>query len=83
MEPLSWLMGLSIFGPENVLSSSFAAKAMLGEKVHLSYLLLNYTSRLEDDGQLVREDEGFYEEEQQHIVEVYDELCPPPLPRCS
>jgi hypothetical protein len=71
-------MGLSIYGLEGVLSSSFAAKARLGEKVHLSYLLLNCTSRLEDDGQLVREDKGFSEEEQQHIVEVFDELCPPP-----
>lgn len=78
LEPLSRLMGLSIYGLEDVLSSSFAAKARLGEKVHLSYLLLNCTSKLEDDGQLIRDDETFSEEEQQQIVEVFDDLCPPP-----
>jgi hypothetical protein len=46
--------------------------------VHLSYLLLNCTSRLEDDEQLIREHEGFSEDDQQHIMDVFDELCPPP-----
>jgi hypothetical protein len=79
LEPLSRLMGLSIYGLEGVSSSSFAAKARLGEKVHLSYLELSCTSRLKDDTQLVKEDdEGFSEEEQQRIVEVFDELRPPP-----
>ncbi|OEL16237.1 putative disease resistance RPP13-like protein 1 [Dichanthelium oligosanthes] len=75
---LSRLMGLSIYGLEDVFSSSFAQKARLGEKVHLSYLLLNCTSRLEEDDQLVRNDEGFSEEERQRIADVFDELCPPP-----
>jgi Leucine-rich repeat (LRR) protein len=71
--PLSHLIELSISGLKKVSSPSFAAKARLGDKVCLSYLSLNCTSRQgEDDPWLVKE------EEQQQIEKVFDELCPPP-----
>ncbi|XP_062183251.1 putative disease resistance protein RGA3 isoform X2 [Phragmites australis] len=73
--PLSELEVLSIDVLENVPASSFATKAMLGEKVRLDSLHLRCTSRLGDDGRLVKE------EEQQLIEEVFDELCPPPCLR--
>ncbi|CAL4982304.1 unnamed protein product [Urochloa decumbens] len=76
--PLSHLIDLGISGLENVSSSSFATKAMLGEKVRLTYLNLECASRLGDDGQLVKEEEeGASEKVQQQIEEVFDELCPP------
>jgi len=74
--PLSYLTELHIRGLENVLSSSFASKAKLSEKVRLSYLRLSCTIRHGDDG-LVK-DEGIFEQEQRLIEEVFDELCPPP-----
>ncbi|CAO2147851.1 unnamed protein product [Urochloa humidicola] len=76
--PLSHLMNLLISGLENVSSSSFATKATLGEKVRLTYLSLKCTSRLGDDGQLIKEEEEWaFEKVQRQIEEVFDELCPP------
>jgi hypothetical protein len=69
---LNQLMRLLINGLENVSSSSFAIKARLGEKVCLSYLHLQCTSRGGGAHRLAKE------EEQQQIEKVFDELCPPP-----
>ncbi|XP_062182919.1 putative disease resistance protein RGA1 [Phragmites australis] len=73
--PLSRLMDLSVYCLDDVSAASFATKARLGEKVHLRYLSLYCTSRRGDDGRL---DECASEEEQQRIVDVFEELCPPP-----
>ncbi|KAL6658412.1 hypothetical protein ACP70R_003998 [Stipagrostis hirtigluma subsp. patula] len=62
------LIDLYICGLENVSSSSFAIKARLREKVHLSYLVLSCNIRMQSSSR----------EEQQRIEEVFDELCPPP-----
>ncbi|KAL6658409.1 hypothetical protein ACP70R_003995 [Stipagrostis hirtigluma subsp. patula] len=62
------LSALSISDLENVSSSSFATKARLREKVHLSYLVLSCNIRMQSSSR----------EEQQRIEEVFDELCPPP-----
>jgi hypothetical protein len=70
--PLSQLTEVHVNCLEKVSSSSFASKAKLSEKVHLSYLRLSCTSRHRDD-------DRFVEEEQLLIEEVFDELCPPPF----
>jgi len=75
--PLCQLTNLNISGLENVSSSSFAKKARIGDKVRLEYLFLKCTSRIEHDGQLVKDDEGIPEEEQQQIEEVFNEFQPP------
>ncbi|WVZ54192.1 hypothetical protein U9M48_005030 [Paspalum notatum var. saurae] len=69
--PLNQLTHLDIFGLKNVPSPSFAMKAKLGEKVHLSYLSLQCPGGEGDDHQLVKE------EGQQQMEKVFDELCPP------
>ncbi|KAJ1254299.1 hypothetical protein BS78_K091700 [Paspalum vaginatum] len=68
---LDQLMYLQVCGLKNVSSSSFGIKARLREKVRLTFLLLNCTSGDGDDHRLVKE------EEQQQIMNVFDELCPP------
>ncbi|KAG2556047.1 hypothetical protein PVAP13_8NG065300 [Panicum virgatum] len=75
--PLCQLTELHISGLENVSSSSFAKKARIGDKVWLSRLCLECTSRIKHDGQLVKDDEGIPEEQQQQIEEVFNELQPP------
>ncbi|XP_039823959.1 disease resistance protein RGA2-like isoform X2 [Panicum virgatum] len=75
--PLCQLTELNISGLENVSSSSFAKKARIGDKVRLEYLFLECTSRIEHDGQLVKDEEGIPEEQQQQIEEVFNELQPP------
>jgi len=75
--PLSQLTDLHICFLENVASSSSAILAKLGEKYHLRYLSLCCTSRLGDDGVLVKEEEGISEKDKWQIEEVFDELCPP------
>ncbi|KAG2556002.1 hypothetical protein PVAP13_8NG059100 [Panicum virgatum] len=75
--PLCQLTNLTISGLENVSSSSFAKKARIGDKVRLSRLFLECTSRIEHDGQLVKDEEGIPEEQQQQIEEVFNELQPP------
>uniref|UniRef100_A0A0D9ZW89 Uncharacterized protein n=1 Tax=Oryza glumipatula TaxID=40148 RepID=A0A0D9ZW89_9ORYZ len=74
--PLSqlWVLGLSNL--ENVPAISFAAKARLGEKAHLSYLMLECSSRLGEDG-FVEDENGVPAEEQRQIEEVFNALTPP------
>ncbi|KAF0896927.1 hypothetical protein E2562_030776, partial [Oryza meyeriana var. granulata] len=74
--PLAQLQVLGLSNLENVHSVSFAAKARLGEKSHLSYLILQCSSRLGEDG-LVEDEEGVSEEEQRRIEKVLEELTPP------
>ncbi|KAG2560374.1 hypothetical protein PVAP13_8KG056984 [Panicum virgatum] len=75
--PLSQLTRLIISGLENVSSSSFATMARIGEKVQLSFVSLQCTSRIRHDGQLVKDEEGIPEEQQRQIEEVFNELRPP------
>nr|UBY07102.1 NBS-LRR disease resistance protein [Dasypyrum villosum] len=75
--PLSRLKDLGIGGLENIIGPLFAAKARVGDKVHLTNLRLQCGSRLGDDG-LIKEEDGVSEEEQRQIEKVFDELCPPP-----
>jgi Leucine-rich repeat (LRR) protein len=74
---LSQLRELDISFLEKVASSSSAILAKLSEKNRLSYLSLHCTSRLGDDGLLVKEEEGISDKEMRQIEEVFDELCPP------
>jgi hypothetical protein len=75
---LSQLTSLDIGGLENLSSYPFSIKSKLSGMVHLSYLFLDCTSRLGDDGQLVKGKEGILGQEQRQIEEVFDQLCPPP-----
>uniref|UniRef100_A0A8R7VCV6 R13L1/DRL21-like LRR repeat region domain-containing protein n=1 Tax=Triticum urartu TaxID=4572 RepID=A0A8R7VCV6_TRIUA len=75
--PLSQLKLLKVIQLESVSSASFAAKARLGEKIHLIDLFLHCTSKL-GDYWFGKEYEGISQAEQQRIEEVFDELCPPP-----
>ncbi|CAL4994871.1 unnamed protein product [Urochloa decumbens] len=69
LEPLSLLRELGINGLENVSTSSFAKKARLGQKEHLSYLELACANRLGE--------EGIHENKQRQIEDVFDMLSPP------
>ncbi|XP_047080686.1 putative disease resistance protein RGA4 [Lolium rigidum] len=69
--PLYQLTQIGLLGLENVTAPSSAAKAKLGEKVHLTTIELSWHVRLGDDGKIT-------EEEKENTEKVIDELCPPP-----
>jgi Leucine-rich repeat (LRR) protein len=69
--PLCELRKLGLNSLENVYDPSSATRARLCEKVHLTNLVLRCSSKRADDG-LVKE------EELRKIVELFDELSPPP-----
>jgi hypothetical protein len=71
------LRSFSIYGLENIPSSSFAREAKISEKVHLRYLKLRCTSRHGDDDPSLKEEENNSNKGQQQIEGVFDELCPP------
>ncbi|XP_066334995.1 putative disease resistance protein RGA1 [Miscanthus floridulus] len=75
--PLCQLTDLHICFLENVASSSSAIQAKLGGKKRLRYLSLGCTSRLGDDGLLVKEEDGISDKAKRQMEEVFDELCPP------
>ncbi|XP_071677530.1 uncharacterized protein [Lolium perenne] len=75
--PLYQLTDIGLQGLENVTAPSSAAKAKLGEKVHLTTIRLRWHSRLGDDGK-IKEEDSVSEEEQEKTEKVFDELCPPP-----
>ncbi|KAF7056728.1 hypothetical protein CFC21_064107 [Triticum aestivum] len=75
LQPLSQLGEIGLASLENVSAASFATKARLSEKVYLSCMALYCKSRLGDDG-LVKEEVS--EQDQGTIMEVFDELYPPP-----
>uniref|UniRef100_A0ACD5Z847 Uncharacterized protein n=1 Tax=Avena sativa TaxID=4498 RepID=A0ACD5Z847_AVESA len=75
--PLFRLKYLGICGLENVTASVSAAKAKLGQKMHLTNLDLICGSRLGDDG-LIKELDIISREQQEQIEKVFDELHPPP-----
>ncbi|KAL6630910.1 hypothetical protein ACP70R_028250 [Stipagrostis hirtigluma subsp. patula] len=75
--PMSQLRRLEIFGLENVFASSSAKKANLAAKERLTYLTLQCTSRLGEDG-LVKVEDVITEEEKQQTESMFDDLCPPP-----
>jgi Leucine-rich repeat (LRR) protein len=74
--PLSQLRDLAIQGLENVSRTSFAAKARLGDKLHLTYLKLECGSTVGHD-RFGIDEAGTSEDQQRGIEEVFDELCPP------
>uniref|UniRef100_A0ACD5Z3C2 Uncharacterized protein n=4 Tax=Avena sativa TaxID=4498 RepID=A0ACD5Z3C2_AVESA len=74
--PLNRLKYLGLHGLENVSASSYAAKAKLGDKVHLSDLFLSCGSKLGDDGLI--DNYMIFENKKQQIEKVFDDLCPPP-----
>ncbi|XP_047080862.1 putative disease resistance protein RGA1 [Lolium rigidum] len=75
--PLYQLTQIELQGLGNITVPSSAAKAKLGEKVHLTTICLRWHSRLGDDGK-IKEEDSVSEEEQEKTEKVFDELCPPP-----
>uniref|UniRef100_A0ACD5TSL1 Uncharacterized protein n=1 Tax=Avena sativa TaxID=4498 RepID=A0ACD5TSL1_AVESA len=73
--PLSDLRDIELVGLEGVSASSFATKARLGEKMHLTKMVLSCKSILGDDG-LVKEEVS--ERDQGINEEVFYKLYPPP-----
>jgi hypothetical protein len=73
--PLSDLRDIELVGLEGVSASSFATKASLVEKMHLTKMVLSCKSRLGDDG-LAKE--AVSEKDQGINEEVFYELYPPP-----
>ncbi|TVU23260.1 hypothetical protein EJB05_25614, partial [Eragrostis curvula] len=71
--PLSQLSSLSLYGLENMSTSSWAEKAMISSKGHLSYLELHCSS----SRYMGSRDKLDKQHEQKAIEEVLENLCPP------
>ncbi|CAM0955726.1 unnamed protein product [Alopecurus aequalis] len=85
LESLSHLRTLRIQGLENVPDGSVAARAMISNKKHLSFLdLICHKNDDDDDDDDEEEEEEeekrqlIAEKDQEKIEAVFDELCPPP-----
>ncbi|XP_047044466.1 putative disease resistance protein RGA4 [Lolium rigidum] len=79
LEPLSHLRTLKIQGLENVPDGSVAARAMISNKKHLTFLDLVCHKNEEEEEE--KEEEGggqLKEKDLEQIEAVFDELCPPP-----
>uniref|UniRef100_J3MWE6 NB-ARC domain-containing protein n=1 Tax=Oryza brachyantha TaxID=4533 RepID=J3MWE6_ORYBR len=74
LEPLSKLRKLKLIGLEVVPSSSMAALAKLKSKENLICLELWCTSRVTVNGKV----KDLAMDDKEHIIEVFDMLCPPP-----
>jgi Leucine-rich repeat (LRR) protein len=72
---LSKLQAICVGGLEKVPSGFVAARAKLSSKLHLTKLDLNFTSRLEDTGEVNYHTVS--KEEQERVEEVLANLCPP------
>ncbi|TVU23251.1 hypothetical protein EJB05_25604, partial [Eragrostis curvula] len=71
--PLSHLRNLEIKGLENVSEQSWAEKAMISSKMHLTYLVLNCSS----SRYLESQDELEKQQQQKATEEVFEKLYPP------
>ncbi|TVU23252.1 hypothetical protein EJB05_25605, partial [Eragrostis curvula] len=71
--PLSHLRSLGIKGLENVCAGSWAEKAMISSKRHLSYLVLECRS----SRYMGSRDELEKQQQQKATEEVFEKLCPP------
>ncbi|TVU23261.1 hypothetical protein EJB05_25615, partial [Eragrostis curvula] len=71
--PLSHLRRLEIKGLENVSAGSWAEKAMISSKGHLSYLVLQCSS----SRYMGSRDEIEKQQQQKATEEVFEKLCPP------
>ena len=82
LEPLSHLRTLRIQGLENVPDGSVAARAMISNKKHLSFLDLICHNNEEEEEEDDEREEGkrqlIAETDQEKIEAVFDELRPPP-----
>lgn len=72
LAPLSQLRELTVYGLTNVLTASFAKKAAISSKGHLSFLELNCKS---SSGSIVSAEKT--EHQQEAVKEVFENLCPP------
>ncbi|CAL4986924.1 unnamed protein product [Urochloa decumbens] len=73
--PLSQLRYITVYGLENVCSSSLAEKARISSKKHLIYLELHWSNSKEIMGSW---DDIEKQQQQQVAGEVIEKLCPPP-----
>ncbi|XP_047080861.1 putative disease resistance protein RGA4 [Lolium rigidum] len=76
--PLDQLTMIGLEGLENVTAPSSAAKAKLGEKVHLTTLQLFWREGILGYDGNIKQKDSVSEEEQEKTEKVLDELCPPP-----
>jgi hypothetical protein len=79
LEPLSHLRTLNIQGLENMPDGSVAARAMISNKKHLTFLDLVCHKNEEEEEEEEEEGGGQIKEiDLEQIEAVFDELCPPP-----
>ncbi|KAM3260792.1 hypothetical protein ACQJBY_051823 [Aegilops geniculata] len=77
LRSLSQLKEIELKGLDNVAAASLAVRARLSEKVDLTYLKLECSTRLGGGGLVIEGRSVFKDEENQRIEAVFDELHPP------